>query len=97
MTVLDVKATVTELQSLPTKAQIDQALNVQEQQVVNEQTSRFDVSEKPHSTAKKSYEECDLLSKKSLERVSPQKQEEEVILYVFILILISTILFLTNL
>ena len=94
---LDVNSTVSELQSLPTKSQIDQALNVQEQQVVNEQTSSFNVSEKPHATAKKSYEECDLLSKKSLERVSPQKQEEEVILYEFNLILISTILFISNL
>ena len=91
MTVLDVKPTFAELQSLPAKTQIDQALNVQEQQVVNEQTSSFGVSEKYHAMANKSYEECDLLSRKSLERVSPQKQEEEVILYLLVLLFITIV------
>ena len=55
---------------------------MQERQIINEETSTLEVSEKPRRLAKKSYMECDLLSKKSLERVSPQEKEEEVITYV---------------
>ena len=76
---LDVKDKLPTLTALPRNTSIEQALNIQEQRIVNEQTSKFDVSEKTPVIAKDNFEECDLLSKKSLERVSPPKFEDKVI------------------
>ena len=77
---MDVKDILPNLTALPRKTSIEQALNIQEQRILNEQTSTFDVTEKPHAIAKDTFEECDLLSKKSLERVSPTKFEDKVII-----------------
>ena len=63
---------------MPQKTHIDQEINIQEQQVLNEQTLALDLFEKPHTMATKSYEQCDLLSRTSLERVSPQRLDDEV-------------------
>lgn len=70
---------------------ISQNLNVLEKQVVNEHTSSFASSEKPSVMAESSHEELKISSKKSFERVSPEKQDEEVMTCIFIP-LISTIL-----
>ena len=75
---MQVKERVTNLTALPRNTSIEQALNIQEQRIVHEETSNFDVSGKPHAMAKDTYEECDILSKKSLERVSPSKFEDKV-------------------
>ena len=69
-----------DLNAVLRKTSIEQALNIQEHQIVNEEPSNFDASEKPHAMAKQSYQECDILSKKSLERVSPPKLEDKVII-----------------
>lgn len=52
---------------------------MQERQIVTEEPSNFKTFKKPPVTAKKSYEECDLVSKESLECVSPEKPVDEVI------------------
>ena len=77
---MDIKERVPNSTALPRTTSTEQSVSIQEQQIVNEQTSNFDVSEKTHALAKDTYEECDLLSKKSLERVSPPKFEDKVII-----------------
>ena len=68
------------MQAIPHQSNIDQAHHMQERQVINEETSTLEVSEKPREIAKKSYMECDLVSKESLECVSPAKPDDEVMI-----------------
>ena len=77
---MDVKGRVPDVNALPRETSLEQALSIQEQQIVNEEPSTFDDSEKPNAMAKQSYQECDLLSKKSLERVSPSNLEDKVMI-----------------
>ena len=85
MAIFEVKDMVAKVKTTPHQTNIDQALLIQDLQTVDEQTSTVDVPDKPHLEAKKKYEECYLLSKKSLERVSPPKEDEEVIIFTLIM------------
>ena len=78
MAPLEIQDKVKQLQTTPQQTHIDQPLTIEEKQAVNEQTSNFGVPEKTYAMAKQSYEECDLLTKKPLERGSPSKHEHEV-------------------
>ena len=52
---------------------------------VNEQASKFYIDEQPHLKAKKSYEDSPLLSRKSVERISPSKMDNEVLRLRFVI------------
>ena len=80
MATFETKDTGTKIETTPGQANTDNALTIHDLQIVSEQTSRLDVSEKPCVEAKEMYQEYDILSKKSLERVSPSKDNEEVII-----------------
>ena len=75
---MSVRESPSDLQTKPQQSHAGQSVNIQEQQVVNEQTSNLDVSTNVQGIAKIYQEECDLLSRKSLERVSPQRHDDEV-------------------
>lgn len=77
---MDIIEQTPNLKALPRKTSAEQSFSIQEQQVVNEQASNLDISTKAQAMAVKSYAECDLLSKTSLERVSPPKMEDKVII-----------------
>ena len=64
---------------------IGQPLLVKDIEGVNEQASKFYIDEQPHLTAKKSYEDSPLLSRKSVERISPSKMDNEVLRLRFVI------------
>ena len=53
---------------------------MQEHQIINEETSSFEVPKKASRKAKTSNAECDLVSRKSLECVSQEKPDDEVMI-----------------
>ena len=67
---------------MPQQTNIDQAHHMQEQQIINEEISSLEVPEKQRGKAKKAYEECDLVSRESLECVSHATPEDEVMLII---------------
>ena len=64
---------------------IGQPLLVKDVEGVNEHASKFYIDEQPHLKAKKSYEDSPLLSKKSVERISPSKMDNEVLRFRFVI------------
>ena len=74
---------VSQYYTLPQEPNKDHAHHIQEQQTLNETTLNLDISKKPHGMAQESYVESTMLSKQSLERVSPLKIDNEVIRYPF--------------
>ena len=70
------------MQVMPQQSNIDQAHHMQEHQIINEEISILEVPEKPLGKAKNSYVECGLVSRESLECVSPAKPEDEVMLII---------------
>lgn len=64
---------------------IGQPLLVKDIEGVNEQASKFYIDEQPHVKAKKSYEDSPLLSRKSVERISPSKMDNEVLRLIFVI------------
>ena len=58
---------------------IGQPLLVKDIEGVNEQASKFFIDEQPRLKTKKSYEDSTLLSRKSVERISPSKMDNEVL------------------
>ena len=64
---------------------IGQSLLVKDIEGVNEQASKFYIDEQPHLKAKKSYEDSPLLSRKSVERISPSKMDNEVLRLRFVI------------
>ena len=66
----------------PQQTQIDQSDKIEAELVINEKTSKHDTPKQTHATAKKSYNECDVLSKKSLEVVSQTRIDDEVMLLI---------------
>ena len=64
---------------------IGQPLLVKDIEGVNEQASKFYIDEQPHLKAKKSYEDSPLLSRKSVERISPSKMDNEVLRLIFVI------------
>lgn len=78
MAPLEIQEKVKELKTTSHQTHTDQPLTIQEKQTLNEQTSNFGMSEKTYAMGKQSYEECDLLTKKPLERGSPLQHEHEV-------------------
>ena len=58
---------------------IGQPLLVKDIEGVNEQASKLYKDEQPHLKAKKSYEDSALLSRTSVERISPSKIDNEVL------------------
>ncbi len=72
------KEGVSQLQTTPHESHIEQVISIQEQQVATEQTSNLHVSTNAPAKVETSRKERGLLSKKSLERVSPQRPGDEV-------------------
>ena len=64
---------------------IGQPLSVKDTERVNEQAFKFYIDEQPHLKAKKSYEDSPLLSRKSVERISPSKMDNEVLRLRFVI------------
>ena len=64
---------------------IGQPLLVKDIEGVNEQASKFYIDEQPNVKAKKSYEDSPLLSRKSVERISPSKMDNEVLRLIFVI------------
>ena len=64
---------------------IGQPLLVKDIEGVNEQASKLYKDEQPHLKAKKSYEDSALLSRKSVERISPSKMDNEVLRIRFVI------------
>ena len=64
---------------------IGQPLLVKDIEGVNEQASKLYIDEQPHLKAKKSYEDSPLLSRKSVERISPSKMDKEVLRLRFVI------------
>ena len=58
---------------------IGQPMLVKEIEGINEQASKFYIDEQPHLKAKNSYEDSPLVSRKSVERISPSKMDNEVL------------------
>ena len=75
---MDAKPNAPEFETTTEKSHIGHALPIQAQQVVTEQTSHFDVSTKQQANADTSHAECDVLSQKSFELVSPETEADEV-------------------
>jgi hypothetical protein len=84
------------MQAIPQQSNIDQAHHMQEQQIINEETSSLEVPERHRGKAKKSYAEFDLVSRESLECVSPAKPDDEVIIIISYKPIILVILFLCH-
>lgn len=64
---------------------IGQPLLVKDIEGVNEQASKLYKDEQPHLKAKKSYEDSPFLSRKSVERISPSKMDNEVLRIRFVI------------
>ena len=80
---MDVKDTGSRLKSLSDQTQVDNAHTLQEESVITEQTSNINEVETCHETAKRSDEESDLVSKQSLELALEQGHIQEVIIFLF--------------
>ena len=64
---------------------IGQPLLVKDIEGVNEQASKFYIDEQTNVKAKKSCEDSPLLSRKSVERISPSKMDNEVLRLIFVI------------
>ena len=64
---------------------IGQHLLVKDIEGVNEQSSKLYIDKQPYLKAKKSYEDSPFLSRKSVERISPSKMDNQVLRIRFVI------------
>ena len=76
---MDIEANTGKTQVTSKLTDTDQSIQIEAEQLEIEQTSKFETPKQLHTKANKSYEECDVVSKTSLELVSPQPKDDKVI------------------
>ena len=79
---MDIQANAGKAEVTSKLTDTEQSIHIEAEQLEIEQTPKFETTKQHHTKANKSYEECDIASKTSLEIVSPKQKDDKVILII---------------